>query len=164
VNEEKALFEQTRPSHESIKSLGPWESKDEVNVMKKYQSLIVASFLGIVMFVSGCATTRNMLGTEYRKESVPNSRTYFSQVWAVADDDGFRISGKLRLKGPFGINVPDYVEVALIDEAGNIIDSRKVGYYPRILSGRRKHREARFTARFEQAPPSGTVIRLENVN
>lgn len=132
--------------------------------MKKYQSFVVASFLAIMMLVSGCVTTRNMLGTEYQKELVPHSRTYFSQVWAVEDDDEFRVSGKLRLKGNIGANVPDYVEVALVDETGKVIGSREVAYYPRILNGRRKHREARFTARFEETPSAGSVIRLSNVN
>lgn len=116
------------------------------------------------MVLSSCATTQNMVGKELTKETVPNSKTYFSQVWAVADDDEFRVSGKLRLKGTIGANVPDYVEVALVNEAGKVIVSRKVAYYPRILSGGRKHRVARFTARFDQAPPFGTIIRLENVN
>lgn len=130
----------------------------------KHQNLVVASLFGIVLFVSGCATTRNMLGNEYQKEAVPNSRTYFSQVWAVTDDDEFRVSGRLRLKGSSGTNVPDNVEVALVDETGKVIESRRVPYYPRILSGKRKHRGARFTARFDQAPPPGTIIRLENAN
>ena len=128
------------------------------------QNLVVASFLGIVVLVSGCATTRNMLGNEYRKEAAPNSWTYFSDVWAVVDDDEFRVSGRLRLKGSSGANIADYVEVALIDETGKVIESRKVPYSPKILSGKRKHRGARFTARFDQAPPPGTIIRLENVN
>ena len=84
---------------------------------------------------------------------LPNPEPYFSQVRAVADDDEFRVSGRLRLKGNIGANVPDFVKVALVDETGKVIESRKVAYYPRLLSGRRKHREARFTARFDQAPP-----------
>ena len=130
----------------------------------KHQNVVIVSFLGILLLGSGCTATRNMLGKEYQKDAVSNSWTYFSQVRAVADDDGFRVSGRLRLKGNIGANVPDFVKVALVDETGKVIESRKVAYYPRILSGRRKHREARFTARFNQAPPSGTIIRLENVN
>lgn len=132
--------------------------------MKQWQILLAVSFLGAVMVLSGCATTRNMLGKDFTKETIPNSKTYFSQVWAVTDHDEFRVSGKLRLKGSVGHNVPDFVEVELVDAEGKVIEKQKVAYYPRILTGRRKHREARFTARFDQAPPSGSVVRLSNVN
>jgi hypothetical protein len=132
--------------------------------MKQWRIMLIASVLGALMALSGCATTQNMIGKELTKETVPNSKTYFSQVWAVADDDEFRVSGKLRLKGSLGYNVPDFVEVALVDDEGKIIEKQKVAYYPRILTGRRKHREARFTARFNQAPPPGSIIRLSNLN
>lgn len=133
--------------------------------MKQWRIVIIASILGAVMIFSGCATTQNMLGKELTKETIPNSKTYFSQVWAVADENEFRVSGKLRLKGSLGHNVPDFVEVALVDAGGKIIEKQKVAYYPRILTGRRnKHREARFTARFNQTPPPGSIIRLSNIN
>lgn len=132
--------------------------------MNQWRIIIVASFLYAVMVLSGCAATPNMVGKELTKETVPNSKTYFSQVWAVADDDEFRVSGKLRLKGSLGHNVPDFVEVALVDAGGRVIESQKVTYYPRVFTGRKKHREARFTARFDQAPPSGSIIRLSNIN
>jgi hypothetical protein len=75
-----------------------------------------------------------MLGKELTKETVPNSKTYFSQVWAVTGDDEFRVSGKLRLRGSFGHNVPDFVEVELVDDGGSVIDRQKVAYYPRMLT------------------------------
>jgi hypothetical protein len=132
--------------------------------MKQWRIMNVFTILGAVMVLSGCATTQNRVGKEFTKETIPNSKTYFSQVWAVADDNEFRVSGKLRLKGSIGMNVPDFVEIALVDESGKVIEKQKVAYYPRSLTGRRKHREARFTARFNQAPPSGSIIRLSNVN
>ena len=130
--------------------------------MKKYKRMSGTILMGSAMLISGCTRTRNMMGTEYQKKFVYNSKTYFSQVWAVSDGDEFRVSGKLRLKTTGG-NTPGYVEVALLNRSGSIIDSRKIAYYPRELSGRRNHREARFTARFDEAPPPGTVIRLKNV-
>ena len=132
--------------------------------MKHWRIMTIAPILGAIIVLSGCATTRNMMGQEYIKETVPNSKTYFSQVWAIADEDEFRVSGKLRLKGSLGMNVPDFVEVELVDDGGSVIDKQKVAYYPRILTGRRKHREARFTAHFNQAPPAGSVVRLSNVD
>jgi hypothetical protein len=132
--------------------------------MRKFQKIIVTAFLGVVLLASGCATSQNMLGKEFTKETIANSKTYFSQVYAVADDNELMVSGKLRLKGSFGTNVPDFVEVALVDGAGKVIESRKVAYYPRVLSGSRKHREARFTTRFSEKPPAGTIIQVSNVN
>ncbi|MFN2368204.1 MAG: hypothetical protein ABR605_04545, partial [Desulfurivibrionaceae bacterium] len=123
--------------------------------MKQWRIMTVVSVIGAVMFLSGCAASQNLVGKELTKETVPNSKTYFSQVWAVEDDKEFRVSGKLRLKGSLGFNVPDFVEVAMVDAGGKIIEKQKVVYTPRILTGRRKHREARFTARFNQAPPAG---------
>lgn len=151
-------------SPDSDKEFGDPKVKTMRWIMKQWRIIVAVSVLGAVMVLSGCATTRNMLGKDLTKETIPNSKTYFSQVWAVTDDDEFRVSGKLRLKGSFGHNVPDYVEVELVDAGGNIIEKQKVPYYPRILTGRRKHREARFTARFEQASPSGSVVRLSNIN
>lgn len=132
--------------------------------MKLWRIMIVVSILGAVMFLSGCATTKNMIGKEFIKETVPNTQTYFSQVSAIEYDNEFKVSGKLNLKGNIGFNIPDFVEVTLIDDGGAVVERQKVAYYPRRLSGKRKHREARFTARFNQAPPSGSIILLSNVN
>jgi hypothetical protein len=132
--------------------------------MKQWRIMIVVSVLGAIMVLSGCATTQNMIGKDFSKETVPNSKTYFSQVWAFADDDEFRVSGRLRLKSSIGFNAPEFVEVALVDDGGTVIERQKVAYFPRMLTGRRKHREARFTARFNQAPPPGSIIWLSNVN
>lgn len=132
--------------------------------MKQWRIMLFVSVIGAVVFFSGCGTTQNMVGREFTKEIIPNSKTYFSHVWATADDDEFRVSGKLRLKGSFGHNVPAFVEVALIDTGGKVIQKQKIAYYPKSLTSIKKHREARFTARFDQAPPSGSIIRLSNIN
>lgn len=132
--------------------------------MKQWQMVLIISVLVAPMVLSGCAAMQNLVGKEFTKETVHNSKTYFSQIWAVADDDEFRVSGKLRLKGSIGVNVPDFVEIALVDLGGEVIESQKVAYYPRVLTGRSKHREARFIARFHQSPPSGSIIRLSNVD
>ena len=117
------------------------------------------------LFFTGCATTQNLLGTEnYTMETVPHNQTFFRQIRAVEDDGAFRISGKLRLKGTLGVNIPDYVEVALLDEEGTVVETQRVGYYPRVLKGRNGHREARFSANFSKTPPPGTSIRLSTVN
>lgn len=117
------------------------------------------------LFFTGCATTQNLLSIEnYIKETVPHRQTYFRQIWAVEDDGEFRVSGRLRLKGPMGANIPDYVEVALLDKDGAVIEKQTVSYYPRVLTGRRRHQEARFSAHFSETPPPGTTIRLSNVN
>ena len=133
--------------------------------MNKYGLQNIAVLLGMITFLmSGCAAAHNMAGSEYRQELVPDSQTYFSQVWAVADDDEFRISGRLRLKGGVGTNVPDFVEVTLVDESGKTIERREIAYYPTRLADRRKYRQARFTTVFDQLPAAGTVIRLAMTN
>ncbi len=132
--------------------------------MKILQSSAAAFILGIWILVSGCATTQNMLGTEYEKEFVHDTRAYFSQVQTFTDNDGFKVSGELHLRGTIGVNMPDYVEVALVDTAGEVFEIRKVAYYPRTKNGRGMQRKARFTARFDQPPLIGTVIRLKSVD
>lgn len=132
--------------------------------MKILQSSAAAFILGIWILVAGCATTHNMLGTEYKKEFVHDPRAYFSQVWAVPDNDAFKVSGELHLRGTIGVNTPDYIEVALVGTAGEVFEIRKVAYYPRTKNGRGMHRKALFTAQFDQTPPTGTVIRLKSVD
>lgn len=127
------------------------------------KALMVATVC--TLFFTGCATTQNLLSTEnYIKETVPHHRTYFRQIWAVEDNGEFRVSGKLRLKGMMRVNIPDFVEVALVNQAGEIIEKQKVAYYPRVLTGRKRHREARFSAHFSETPPPGTTIRVSTVN
>ena len=126
--------------------------------------------LACVALVTGCATTgplmaENLLSTgTYKKEFIPNSETYFARVWAVDDNGELRVSGYLRLKGFIALNVPDYVEVALVKPDGVIIDAKKVAFYPPHLHGHEGHMEARFRATFALSPEAGTTIRLSNVN
>jgi hypothetical protein len=127
------------------------------------KALLVAT-LCTLMF-TGCATTQNLLSREhYIKKTVPHPKTSFRQIWAVADDGEFRVSGKLRMKGTMGTHIPEYVKVDLVDKDGAIIETQKVGYTPRVLSGRPRHREARFIARFSETPSPGITIQLSNVN
>lgn len=120
--------------------------------------------LGVFLF-TGCSAKKNLVKKgEYIKKSIPHQRTTFRNVWAVADGGGFKVSGKLRLKGTLGNNIPEYVKVDLLDNEGNIVETRKVGYMPRVLTGRPEHREARFSAIFSKMPPPGTTVLLSNVN
>lgn len=137
----------------------------KVNKMTKLFGKMMATALISAMFMTGCATTGNLLETEsYTKEKVAHPQTYFTLVRAAEDDGEFEISGRLRLKGHPGLDIPDWVEVALMDTDGTLIDSQKVLYYPRIMGGSKHSREARFIARFSETPPPGTVVRLSNVN
>lgn len=118
-----------------------------------------------VLFLSGCVTTKNLLGPEnYGKEIVPHDKTFLRAVWAVEDKGKLKVSGKLRLKGTLRVNIPDYVEVALVDRSGAVLAAQKVAYYPRTLTGRKLNKEARFSAWFAEMPPVGTSIRVCNVN
>ena len=133
--------------------------------MTKFFGKMMATAAISTLLLSGCATTGNLLHTKsYAEEKVAHPQTYFTQVRAAEDDGEFRISGRLRLKGQPGLDIPDWVEVTLLDTDGTVIDSRKVLYYPRIMGGSKHSREARFVARFDETPPAGTVVRLSNVN
>lgn len=133
--------------------------------MKQLQIMIAVSVLGIGLFLSGCATTNpNLIGKEFTKETIPHSKTYFNRVWAFSDDQEFRVYGTLRLKTSKRFNIPDFVKVELVDTRGIVIESQKVTYYPKVLIGKRKNREAQFMARFNQEPPSGSVIRISNID
>lgn len=132
-----------------------------INYILKALTIIIV----FTLLLNGCATTQNLLTTKYySKETVPNHQTYFKQIWAVEDDGKFRVSGKLRLKKTSRFHIPNYIEVALLDQKGVEIETQKVLYYPRVLTGRRKKREARFSAYFSKTPPSGSIIQLSNVN
>lgn len=128
--------------------------------MKKWQIMMAVLFFGAIIVLSGCVTTRNMIGTKYTKEVIPNSAIYVTQVWALANDNEFTVSGRLRFKGYIGTDIPDFVEISLMDKRGKVIEKQKVAYFPRTLIGRKKHRKARFKALFAQAPPSESIIRI----
>ena len=113
----------------------------------------------------GCATSQNLLRPEnYGKELVPHHHTSFSRVSAVEDEGELKVSGRLRQRGLMRADIPDYVEVALVDQSGAVIAAQKVAYYPRVLTGRKYRREATFSARFSEMPPAGTTVRVSNVN
>lgn len=131
--------------------------------MKISRNGMAAAVIAFSVALTSCITTQNLTGMDFSKETVPNSRSYFSQVWAVEADNELTVSGKLRLKGVAGTNAR-YVEVALVSAAGKVLERRKVPFYPRMLTGLKGRREARFTAQFSEIPPRGTVIRLSNVN
>ena len=132
--------------------------------MNKYPLFYLVAVLGAVITLTGCATMQTSLGKDYSKEITSNPQTYFSQVRTATDDNELIVSGRLLLKSSRGVNVPDFVEIALFDEEGKVIESQKVAYYPRMLTGGTRHREARFAARFPEIPPQGTVLRLSIVN
>ncbi len=130
------------------------------NILKSLIFVMLCAFM-----CSGCSATKNLLSKEnYIKKTVPHQKTSFRKIWAVEDDGEFRVSGRLRLKGTMGANIPDYVKVDLVGKDGAVLETRKVGYTPKVLTGRPRHREARFTAHFNEIPPSGITIRLSNVN
>jgi hypothetical protein len=114
--------------------------------------------------LSGCAAGSRWTAKNFRTELVPSSKIYFSQVRTTEERDGFKVSGKIRLKGSSAANLPDYIEVTLTDTAGNAVATRKVPYSGVLVGSSRRHREASFSALFAEVPPQGTVIRLSNVN
>ncbi|MDX9788570.1 MAG: hypothetical protein RBT11_17465 [Desulfobacterales bacterium] len=129
---------------------------------------ILAPLMGVMiglLLCIGCAASQNLLRSEkYRKEIIPNNRASFSRVWAVEENGQLKVSGKLRPKGRMRLDIPDYVELALVDKSGAVIAAQKVTYYPRVLTGRKHRREAKFSALFSEMPPVGTTIRVSNVN
>lgn len=129
-------------------------------ILKPIMALMVCA-----LFFTGCASTHNQLRTDqYAKELVPHHRSAFSRVRTVAEDGELKVSGALRLKGMMRVDIPDYVEVALIDQSGAVIAAQKTAYYPRTLTGRKCRREGRFSVRFPEMPPEGTTVRVSNVN
>ncbi len=124
----------------------------------------VVVLLLVIIAPAGFAAARKGADGDFLIVRVTNSKTFFRQVRTVVDDDGFRVSGRLRLKGRTGSNVPDYIEISLLDREGRVIESRKVTYTPKILCDRGKRREARFSARFDETPPAGGTICLSNTD
>ncbi len=133
--------------------------------MKKYLQLTMLVLIGIEV-LAGCAMANHLMCTwQYRMEFVPNTQTKFSQVLAIEEDGKFRVGGYLRLKVLNPIDVPDYVEVALVTTDGEILDMKKVPYYPqKSLHGRKCHKKGHFSAIFPKVPLAGTTVRLNNVN
>jgi hypothetical protein len=118
-----------------------------------------------VLFLAGCITTTNLLRPgNYGKEIVPHDKTSLKAVWAVDDKGKLKVSMKLRLKGSLRVDIPDFVEVALVDRSGAVLSAQKVAYYPRTLTGRKLNKEAKFSTWFAEMPPGGTSIRVRNVN
>jgi len=122
------------------------------------------SVLISALFLFGCTPSLDLSKRGLSVERVSNPKTYFRQVWAEEDAGGFRVRGKLHLKDMIASSVPVFVQVDWVDPDGEIIHVQKVPYCPKILTGKKRDREARFSAHFEEAPPPGTVIRLSNVN
>lgn len=132
-------------------------------VKKILKPLITVTIFSLLLM--GCATAQNLIGPEkYAKELIPSDRTFFRQVRAVEDKGELKVSGRLRQQGMMRLDIPDYVNVALVDQSGAVIAAQKVAYYPRVLTGRKHSREARFSARFAEMPPAGTTVRVSNVN
>jgi len=125
---------------------------------------MMAMLLNLLFFMGGAHAENLLNGGTYLKETVPHRQTYFRNIWVENDEKGLRVSGKLHLKPTRAFNIPRYVEVSLVDKDGSIIETRKVEYYPRALTGGRHRRESRFRALFDKTPPLGTTIRLSNVN
>lgn len=133
--------------------------------MRKYFQLALLVLICIEVF-AGCAITKNQLSIrQYRMEFVPNTETKFSQVLAVEENSTLRVGGYLRLKTINPIDVPDYVEVALLTPGGEVFDLKKVPYYPpKSLHGRKCHKQGHFSVTFPKVPSAGTTVRLNNVN
>ncbi|MGB5156235.1 hypothetical protein [Desulfobacterium sp. N47] len=133
--------------------------------MKKYLQLAMLVLICIEAF-AGCAISENQLSTgRYRMKFVPNTETKFSQVLAIEENNKFRVSGYLRLKVLNPIDIPGYVEVALLTPNGEVFDLEKVPYYPeKSLHGRKCHKKGHFSAIFPEVPSAGTTVRLNNVN
>ena len=130
-----------------------------------FTTLFLTLSVAVFLFY-GCATSMTNLVNSgyYGKEIISDKRAYFSRIWAVEEGGELRVSGYLKLRGAIGFDIPEYVEVSLVKPDGELLDAKKVAYFPRSLYDRQGHREGRFRATFAQAPPQGTTIRLNNVN
>ena len=126
--------------------------------MKKTTLMLAA----VITILSGCAAGGRWTEKQFSTELVPSSKIYFSQVRTIADSDGFKVSGKIRLKGSSSANLPNFIEITLLDIAGNVIATRKTPYSGIWNGSTRRHREASFSTLFAEVPPHGTVIRLSN--
>lgn len=130
---------------------------------KLFKTLLFAT--ACALFFTGCAATTPSLNAEsYRKETIPHRHTYFTQILTGKDEKGFTVSGQLHMKRGRVFNIPDYVEVALLDKDGDILKTQKVAYSPPLSTRRKHHTGAGFSANFVETPPPGSIIRLSNVN
>ena len=125
---------------------------------------MMAMLLNLLLFMGGAHAENLLSGGKYLKETVPHRQTDFRNIWVENDEEGLRVSGKLYLKSMRAFNLPRYVEVSLVDKDGSIIETRKVEYYPRALTGGGRGQESKFSTLFGKTPPEGTTIRLSNVN
>lgn len=120
---------------------------------------IFVAIAAMAILASGCATNNLFEEKGYKKEVVKNSHVFFTNVWAKKENGKLVIRGQIKKT----VNVsrtPKYVKVELVSSDGSIQETRKIGYVPRILSNRRRHRTARFSAEFDHIPPQGTIIRF----
>ena len=129
--------------------------------MKKPQLKTALAVFAAAAVLSGCAAGQH---SDFAQELVAHPKTYFSQVWTTAGADGFKVSGKIRLTASSNAGVPNTVEVALIDPAGRVIDTKRVSSTGLMNGSNRRHREASFTALFLEVPPPGTIVRVSNAN
>ena len=130
------------------------------HILKIFLLTVISSFL-----LYGCATTKNSLNTsDYIINAVPHQQTKFRHIWAVEYNEEFWVSGRFYIKGTSVVNIPDQVEVDLLDQSGAVIETQKVVYYTKFVAGPRNRKEARFAANFKETPPPGTTIRLSIVD
>ena len=121
---------------------------------------ILAVFIVLIAFLSSGCVSGNLLSEKgFKKNVVSNSHVYFMQTWALEENGKFIVKGRIRKKTSAGA-VPKFVKVELIDSGGTVLGSRKVAYFPRIMSRRGQRNTARFTANFDTIPAVGTTIRL----
>ena len=133
--------------------------------MLEHFSKQVLVLTACVWLFAGCACRPNLLDTGvYQQEIISHSRTSFGRVWASEDKGGLKVSGELHLNRAIRGNIPKDVNVVLVDRSGAVITAQKVPYYPRTRTGWRFHREARFSVRFPEMPPAGTMIRMSNLD
>lgn len=131
--------------------------------MKPFSKTIITLMVCGLLF-SGCATRRNLIskGT-YKKDVTSSPQVAFSRIWAVEDGDAFKVSGELKRTGVV-VDIPNHVQIELVNQEGEVIDKKKVDYYPTSLTGVRGRREARFSAEFDTSPPIGAAIRVSLVD
>lgn len=121
--------------------------------------------IAVCALFTGCATTKNLMGANgYIKETVPNQHTSFRQIWATEEGGKFKVSGRLHLERATSAQIHNYVEVSLLDKNRQVIETQKVPYLPKVMTRRKLHKEARFSAHFSETPPPGSTILLNALN
>jgi len=136
--------------------------KIKVNgMMNHIPKIVIVSALSLLLF--GCVASENLFETGvYVKKIEPHHSVFLFRLRAVEDNGSLKITGRLRLKGSLGINVPDYVEVSLLDKEGVEMATQIVSYQPKVLRGDSGRIKARFSAEFPKIPQPETVIRFKN--